>query len=154
MQQERINKLDPQTIWDVLLQYGGSISGLFDFLNKNELTTIDIPEGEYFTPGVLNEDVVSILNPDEEVHPVIVSGITPSSSEFIAVSVNGIPFNVWSANTTPNILVVDSSDEEVEVTTTSASIIIPDTTIQVKLNGILQESISIPFSANTVIDLI
>lgn len=57
MQKERIYKRERQTVFDILIQYGGAISGLFDFLNENNLTSLDVPEGKYIAPDVLNKDV-------------------------------------------------------------------------------------------------
>jgi len=108
MQQQRIIKQDPQTIFDVLLQHSGAISGLFDFMSSNSLTVLDIPEGEYIAPGVINEDVVTVLNPSSVEYPVIgsMSGTDPYN---VTVTVNGQPFNIWQAGTTQDIVVKDTS---------------------------------------------
>jgi len=63
MQQERIYKRERQTVFDILIQYGGAISGLFEFLNENQLTSIELDEGEYIKPKVINADIVARFIP-------------------------------------------------------------------------------------------
>jgi len=53
-----INKKVDQSIFDVLLENGGALSGLFDFLHANNLTSLDIPTGAYVAPEVMKQEVV------------------------------------------------------------------------------------------------
>ncbi|HRO76658.1 MAG TPA: hypothetical protein PLP27_10980 [Crocinitomicaceae bacterium] len=62
----------------MMLQYGGALSGLFEFMNSNDLKDLDISEGEYIAPEVLNADVASSLNPLGLKVPTVVTGEYPS----------------------------------------------------------------------------
>lgn len=74
MQAPRITNIAPQTILDIMLQYGGALSGLFEFMNSNGLKDLNIIEGEYIAPQVLNADVANSLNPFRITVPTIVTG--------------------------------------------------------------------------------
>lgn len=108
MPRQRINKQNPQTVFDLLLQYSGAISSLFDFLNVNELDGIDVPEGSYFAPVVLKPQMVKQLNPNNKNTPIIgsIEGTDPYN---VIATVNGAPFNVWNAGSTQNIEVIDAT---------------------------------------------
>lgn len=56
-----INKDKRQSVFDFLLEKTGAISGLFEFLNKNNLTDVDVPEGEYVMNDVVKKEVVNFF---------------------------------------------------------------------------------------------
>lgn len=56
-----ITKDERQTVFDVLLENAGAISGLFDFLKANNLQELDVPAGEYLAPIILKSEVVSFF---------------------------------------------------------------------------------------------
>ncbi len=65
-----IHKDERQSVFDFILEKTGAISGLFEFLNKNNLTDVDVPAGEYIVGDVLKEDIVKFfaaLAPDVSV---------------------------------------------------------------------------------------
>lgn len=75
MQKARIYKDERQSIFDLLLQYSGAISGLFEFLNENKLQDIDLSEGEFIAPDLINADVAKSLNPKGLLTPTVITNV-------------------------------------------------------------------------------
>lgn len=121
---ELINKKDDQSIFDVLLENGGALSGLFDFLHANNLTSIDIPAGTYIAPEVMKREVVdfySKLNNDSNfslassdvalpAYTILIQAIN-SLNEVIA-SGNYAPGTGVQQLELPDIIFVDSNGVE------------------------------------------
>ena len=61
MQTQVITKLETQTVFDLLLLHAGGISGLFEFLNLNKQTDLNLTDGDYFFKEVINQDIVNAL---------------------------------------------------------------------------------------------
>lgn len=68
-----IEKKDKQTILDVVLENTGAISSLFDFIEANNLSSLEIPTGKYIATPELNPSVVSFfksINAKSNIFPI------------------------------------------------------------------------------------
>ncbi len=123
---EYINKKDHQSVLDVLLENAGGISGLFEFLNANSLTDIDLPSGEYIAPEVINQPVVDFFykeqlkkgfytaTADTDITPAysIVINATNSNENVIASGIF-VPGTGSQTLPLPDVVHIDSDESEV-----------------------------------------
>ena len=123
-----ISKYENQTVFDVLLIHSGAISGLFDFLESNGLTELNIPEGQYITPEVLRKEVVEFLSAKNVPATVATSGgIAYGAPVIVRLNDNILgSYRVGDAN---NILLKDQDNNLID------PIEFSDTLIRVQLNN-------------------
>lgn len=105
-----ITKYENQTVFDLLLYHAGAISGLFEFLNKNGLEGVEIPEGNYLSPDVLKPEVVEFFA--TRLNDYLIETGTDGGLGFSApavVKVNGNLLTTVPAGATENVEVLQSS---------------------------------------------
>ena len=139
---ELINKKDDQSIFDVLLENGGALSGLFDFLHANNLTSIDIPSGTYIAPEVMKQEVVdfySKLN-NENGFALSSSDTTLPAYSVIIEAINTLNEVIASGSYAPGTGV-----QQLDLT---------NQTININLNGVLHDSVEIACNESVVINLV
>lgn len=170
---ELINKKDDQSIFDVLLENGGALSGLFDFLHANNLTSIDIPSGTYIAPEVMKQEVVdfySKLNSNTN-FSLASSDVSLPAYTILIQAINTLNEVIASGNYAPGtgvqqldipdtiVNAVNSLNEVIATqSVVSASgdqqINLPNQTININLNGVLQDSVEIACNESVVINLV
>src|SRR5690554_308231 len=125
---------DNQTIYDVALQYAGSLEAVIDILEANEKTNTTLLIGEELViPSVLAAKVSNFFN-DKGV--VIATSATPMEvDEWVApegldrkveISVNGELLDVVQAPGELNIEIVDTENKAVSTSVSGGKIIIDD----------------------------
>lgn len=107
-----INKYEGQTVFDLLLTHAGAISGLFEFLSENNLTQLDIPEGQYIAPTMINENVSSYFL-SQEVVSVATGSQSIAHGAPVVLTLNGAPLGEYFVGQTNNISLVDQNNDEI-----------------------------------------
>jgi len=130
---ELIKKHIDQSIFDVLLENSGALSGLFEFLHANNLTSLDIPAGEYIAPEILKPEVVNFfmkLNFEKNLHLVSSDNVLPAY-QIIIQAINSAAEIIASGMYAPG--------------TGTQELIIPDGSVDVlnSLGNIVSNSITI-----------
>lgn len=108
-----ITKYENQSVFDLLLQNAGAISGLFEFLENNSLSELDIPEGNYVAPEVLNKKVFEYFASKNTEVSIATGGQGVAHGAPVIITLNGAPFGVYDQGTENNILLVDQDDIEI-----------------------------------------
>lgn len=123
-----ITKYENQTIFDLLLQNAGAISGLFEFLESNDLTLLDIPEGSYIAPDVLNQKVVDYFTAKNGEVSIVSAGSVAHGAP-VVLTLNGLPFNEYLVGEENDISLIDQDGELI----TPMEVV--DNTIKVNVGG-------------------
>lgn len=142
---ELINKKDDQSIFDVLLENGGALSGLFDFLHANNLTSIDIPSGTYIAPEVMKQEVVdfySKLNSNTN-FSLASSDVSLPAYTILIQAINTLNEVIASGNYAPGTGVqqLEIPDGHIQATNSDGDVIstdiyIPGTTAHIEIPNI------------------
>lgn len=102
-----ITKYENQTVFDLLLHNAGAISGLFDFLEANNLTDIDISEGQYLAPEIINQEVVDFFKRINKELSITTGGSGIAHGAPVIVTLNGQPLGIYEQGTENNITLQD-----------------------------------------------
>lgn len=127
-----ININSDQSIFDAVLQSSGAISALFDFMNANGLTSLDIPSGEYLAANVINPEVVNYL---AENNPSTVL-VTPQMASVIPIG--------YVSNSDGTFLIEVPGGDTVEL---------DDVQVVVNINGVQANSFTAPAMADIIINV-
>ncbi|NBR15972.1 MAG: hypothetical protein EBU01_15555, partial [Crocinitomicaceae bacterium] len=144
-----IEKKEKQSILDVVLENSGAISSLFEFMEVNNLTSLEIPSGKYIATQELNPSIVQFfktLRLKSNVFP-----ITSETPPYIPPTTGGGSVHVYNSDgsfdetvTAPDnlplnditITLVNSDDETITTETLAAavdgSVTAPDGTVVIK----------------------
>lgn len=138
-----INKYEKQSVFDLLLENSGAISGLFEFLKSNHLSELEIPSGEYLLEEVLKKDVVDFFEGINAYNAISTGTITSFADGFMLVEVrNSLGDLIATKNISLTDYYVDVEDSDITINGESVGSV-PSTAskdLTVKLNGSLAGS--------------
>ncbi|WP_107039975.1 LysM peptidoglycan-binding domain-containing protein [Brumimicrobium mesophilum] len=162
----KITVKDNQTIYDIALQYAGSLEAVIDILEVNGKIDTTLLIGEELTiPSVLVPKISefyssSNLTVATSSTPLQVDGFVPppSINRQVDILINGTPLIIVQAPTTYDLSLVDSVGSQVQVDLVGGQVVVPslpcsgtgDATVNIrKENGDLIETILAPVSTPT-----